>query len=107
MAQQEKNNLLEQVVELLSEEGMSGIGEMLRLLLNAAMVIERERYLGAEAYERSEQRKDYANGFKPKRVKTRVGELALAIPQVREGGFYPSALEKGLRSERALKLGLA
>lgn len=29
------------------------------------------------------------------------------IPQVREGGFYPSSLEKGLRSERALTLALA
>lgn len=107
MALQEKNSLVEQVVELLSEEGLSGIGEMLRLVLNAAMVIEREKYIGAASYERNAERRDYANGFKPKNVKTRVGELALAIPQVRGGGFYPSALEKGLRSERALKLALA
>jgi len=107
VAQQDKNSVVEQVVELLSEEGMSSLGEMLRLLLDAAMVIERERYLGVSAYERSEQRKDYANGYKPKSLKTQVGELALAIPQVRGGGFFPSALEKGLRSERALKLSLA
>jgi transposase-like protein len=71
------------------------------------MVVEREKYLGAATYERNEARRDYANGFKPKSVKTRVGELELAIPQVRGGGFYPSSLEKGLRSERALKLSLA
>jgi len=35
------------------------------------------------------------------------GEITFAIPQVREGGFYPQALEKGLRSERALILALA
>jgi putative transposase len=29
------------------------------------------------------------------------------VPQLREGGFYPQALEKGLRSKRALKLALA
>jgi transposase-like protein len=40
-------------------------------------------------------------------VKTRVGEITLDIPQVREGGFYPQALEKGLRSERALNLAMA
>lgn len=40
-------------------------------------------------------------------MKTRMGELELRIPQVHEGGFYPSSLEKGLRSERALKLALA
>jgi hypothetical protein len=35
------------------------------------------------------------NGYKPKTVKTRIGEITFAIPQVREGGFYPSALKKG------------
>jgi len=40
-------------------------------------------------------------------MRTRVGEITFAIPQVREGGFYPQALEKGLRSERALTLALA
>jgi len=44
---------------------------------------------------------------KPKTVKTRVGEVTFDIPQVREGGFYPSALEKGIRSERALLMTLA
>jgi len=36
-----------------------------------------------------------------------LGEITFDIPQVREGGFYPEALEKGLRSERALRLALA
>lgn len=36
-----------------------------------------------------------------------MGALELAVPQVRDGGFYPSTLDKGLRSERALKLALA
>jgi transposase-like protein len=36
-----------------------------------------------------------------------VGEITFAVPQVREGGFYPSALENGLRSERALTITLA
>src|SRR5262249_25968913 len=40
-------------------------------------------------------------------LRTRVGQITFAVPQVREGGFYPQALEKGLRSERALKVALA
>jgi transposase-like protein len=36
-----------------------------------------------------------------------MGEVTLDIPQVREGGFYPSGLEKGMRSERALLITLA
>ena len=38
---------------------------------------------------------------------TRVGEQTFDVPQVRGGGFYPSALEKGTRTERALNLALA
>ncbi len=63
--------------------------------------------LASQEYERTENRKGHANGFKPKTVKTRMGEITFAVPQVREGGFYPSALEKGLRSERALTITLA
>ena len=53
-----------------------------------------------------QERQGHANGYKPKTVKTRVGNVTFDIPQVREGGFYPEALEKGQRSERALILTL-
>jgi transposase-like protein len=71
------------------------------------MIIESTRYLQADPYERSSFRQDYSNGFKPKQLKTQLGELSLSVPQVRDGGFYPSFLERGIRSERALKLALA
>jgi putative transposase len=38
---------------------------------------------------------------------TRLGKLELRVPQTRDCGFYPSALERGERSERALKLAVA
>ena len=75
--------------------------------MNETMQIEREHYLGAKPYERSYERNRHANGYKPKTVKARVGEVTFDIPQVREGGFYPQALEKGLRSELALLIALA
>ena len=71
------------------------------------MQAERQKYLAVGPYERSDNRQGHANGYKPKTVQTRVGEITFAVPQVREGGFYPDALEKGLRSERALTLTLA
>lgn len=107
MACREKDNGALSAVELIAERGLEGLPEALTALINTAMQLERERHLGVGAYERSEERRGYANGYKPKTVKTRVGELTLAVPQVREGGFYPQALDKGLRSERALKLALA
>ena len=79
----------------------------MELLLNAAMKIEREQFLGAEAHERTEERKGYANGYKPKGLQTRMGALELQVPQVRGLGFYPQSLEKGSRSEKALKVAIA
>lgn len=107
MAQLKENTPIDQVLELLTEQGSDGLAEALRILLNAAMLFERERFLNAAPYERSPERRDYANGFKPKRLRTRVGELDLRIPQVRSSDFYPQSLERGTRSERALKLSLA
>jgi transposase-like protein len=91
----------------LAEKGLEAVPELLRILINQAMQAERAKFLNAGEYERTENRKGHANGYKPKTVRTRVGEITFAIPQVREGGFYPSALEKGLRSERALVIALA
>jgi putative transposase len=95
------------LIEECLANGLDGIPELLRILLNNAMQAEREKHLQAGEYERSENRQGHANGYKPKTIRTRMGELTLAVPQVREGGFYPSVLEKGLRSERALTMTLA
>ena len=76
-------------------------------MIYAAMQAERQQYLRAAPYQHAPDRRGHANGYKPKTVKTRLGEITLDVPQVREGGFYPEALEKGQRSERALTLTLA
>lgn len=99
-------------LELLTDHGFEGMAGCLQALFNEAMRIERSAHLGAGPYERTGERMGYANGFKPKRVKTRLGELDLEIPQVRDLAqgvepFYPKALERGDRAERALKLALA
>lgn len=93
--------------EDLVEKGLEAVPEMMRVLINQAMQVERSKYLQADEYERTEERIGHANGYKPKTVRTRMGEITFSVPQVREGGFYPSALEKGLRSERALTITLA
>lgn len=107
MIYRENCTLPKEYLEQLTEQGLEGLPEMIRVLVNQAMQAERESYLNAKPYERSDERNGHANGFKPKTVRTRVGEVTFDIPQVREGGFYPQALEKGLRSERALTLALA
>jgi putative transposase len=107
MAMQVQNNKLVEAVELVAEKGFQGMLEAMQILMNEAMLIERSRHLQCAPYERSEARQGHANGFKVKHIKTKLGELALDIPQVRSCQFYPSFLEKGLRCEQALKLALA
>jgi putative transposase len=96
-----------ELLEQIAAHGLDHLPELIRVVVNAAMQAERQQYLGAAPYQRTPERQDQANGFKPKTVKTRLGEITFSIPQVRQGDFYPDALEKGLRSERALTLTLA
>ena len=86
---------------------MDYLPELIRTLVNNAMQHERQKHLGAAPSERSPERSGYANGYKPKTVATRMGEITFEVPQVRDSSFYPDALEKGLRSERALRMALA
>jgi Transposase and inactivated derivatives len=95
------------VLEILAECGFDGLAQALEILFNEAMKLERSTVLEAQPYERTERRRGYANGFKPKRLETRVGRLELAVPQTRGVAFYPTALERGARSERALKVAVA
>jgi len=82
-----ENNQFDLVMELLITNGFDGIADAVSILMNTAMQIERSGYLKAEPYE--------------------VMEMDLAVPQTRDCDFYPQSLERGLRSERALKLALA
>jgi putative transposase len=107
MARQSESNVVETVVQLLCESGLSQMAEAVRIMLNEAMRLERSRAIEAEPYQRTELRRGYANGFKPKTVDTRLGAITFEVPQTRNVEFYPSALEKGIRSERALKLAIA
>jgi len=83
MTQHEEPDLLNTVLQLLISKGSVNLAECFRLLLNEAMHQERSSVLRAQPYERCEGRLGHANGF------------------------YPSALERGVRSEQALTLAMA
>jgi putative transposase len=101
-------DVIDTVLQLLLDHNQDALAQGFQLMVNEAMKAERSYALNAAPYERSEERLGYANGFKPKTVATRLGSMTFQVPQVRgDLEFYPSALEKGLRSERALKLAIA
>lgn len=102
-----KSKMIAEILEGLICGGTENFASIIEKLLNELMKIEREKCIGAQPFERSEDRKGYSNGFKDKTLQTRSGPLRLKIPQVRDLEFYPSCLEKGCRSEKALKLAIA
>jgi transposase-like protein len=109
MTRFENDTAFGEVIEVILENGLEGLAEAMSIVINQAMKVERSRVLRASPYERSTARIGYANGYKPKSLNSRVGKLFLSVPQVRGEGveFYPTALDKGIRSERALKVALA
>ena len=95
MAQQREYTVSESLLSKLVVEGLEYLPELVRILVNLAMRLEREAYLQAKPYERTPERRDYANGYKPKTVKTRLGPITFAIPQVRGGDFILRLWRKG------------
>lgn len=94
------------VIELLLQEAFSenaGLKRLLEALLERVMAAEVSEHISASPHERTSSRVGHRNGYKPRRLKTRVGELELSVPQVRGCEPYrPSMFAKWQRSERAL-----
>jgi putative transposase len=113
MTHQDECSAIRDLVDLAIEHGPDAMAAAFATLMNHAMQIEREQVLKAESRQRTADRQGYANGFKPKTLNTRVGQVDLRIPQTRgyrdEHGrpFYPKALDRGVRSERAMILAMA
>jgi putative transposase len=107
MTHRVQTTALDEITELLAEHGFDGLARAVTVLLNEVMKLERSAALGAGPYQRTDDRKGHANGYKPRTIHTRIGPLTVEVPQTRGVEFYPSALEKGIRSERALKLAVA
>ncbi|MDY7009820.1 MAG: transposase [Planctomycetota bacterium] len=81
---------------------------LLEALVNGAMQCEIAEHPGADEHERAPRRRGYRNGVKPRRLRTRVGELDLSVPQVRDcQPYHPSMFAKWQRSERALLVACA
>ena len=107
MTRQTQSTELDSIVQLLADHGFDGLAGAVEILLNEAMKLQRSEALRAGPYERTHERRGHANGFKPKTVNSRLGKLELEVPQTRGVEFYPTVLERGERSERALKLAVA
>ncbi len=76
--------------------------EVVRRVVQELMDAEVSAQIGAERYERTEERVTQRNGYRRRPWDTRVGTLELAIPKLRTGSYFPSWLEPRRRAEQAL-----
>jgi transposase-like protein len=76
--------------------------EAVRVMSAMLMEIEVKQQIGADRYERTEERTTYRNGYRDRDWQTRVGEIPLRIPKLREGSYFPSLLEPRRQAEQAL-----
>jgi putative transposase len=94
---------------LLNEGLQNALRRIAEILMNTAMLLERETHIGATPYQRGVERNAYANGFKNRTFQTGIGALNLSVHQVRgsDSVFSSALLERGSRSDRALKSAIA
>ncbi len=105
MAKQDSAGFLSQIQDSGAQDVML---EMLRLMMQTVLEEGMTRHVGAQCHERTPERRGHRNGYKPRTVKTRMGELALSVPQARGIEPYePFPLAKWQRSERALLVACA
>jgi transposase-like protein len=94
-------------------EGLQGgfgaedfLRELVQRTVQQVLEAEMTSFLGAGTYERNGERRGWRNGYKPRTLKTRVGELELMVPKDRDGEFQTELFERYQRSEKALVLAM-
>ena len=95
-----------QGIEILTgwQGGIGGedfVRQLVERTVQQVLEAEMTSFLGAESYERNGERRGWRNGFKPRTLKTRVGELELMVPKDRDGEFQTELFERYQRSEKA------
>jgi transposase-like protein len=89
---------------LMSEK--NGLATLVEEVLNQILDAQASEQVGAQRYERSEDRVAYRNGYRPRQLYTRIGPLTLRVPQMRDGQFSTEIFSRYQRSEQALVLSL-
>lgn len=86
--------------------GQDGLAKLVESILNQILEAQVSESLGAERYERQEERAGYRNGYRMRQLYTRIGPITLQVPQTRDGSFSTDIFQRYQRSEQALVLAL-
>lgn len=90
---------------LMDQEGF--FATIIQYHLQKAIEIEFDKFIKAERYERTDDRKGYRNGSYERLLNTRVGTIMLHVCRDRDGQFSPNLFGKYQRSEKALVLAIS
>ncbi|HAZ0969380.1 TPA: IS256-like element IS16 family transposase, partial [Enterococcus faecium] len=93
----------EEIQAIINESGANDTAKtLMTIMFNQLMEEQRNQYIQANAYERSEERQSQRNGYYDRSFTTRIGTLELHVPRTRDGKFSPTIFERYQRSEKAL-----
>ena len=97
----------DEILQLLSDNREDVFKKLLTESLNAILKAESTEQLGAERYERSEERTDSRNGSRERKLNTRLGTITLSVPRHRDKPFKTMIFDNYSRSEAALVASMA
>lgn len=106
MARKSNDSELRETWQAAAATGDDGMRALVQRVVQQVLEAEMTSFLGADSYERTGERRGYRNGYKPRLLKTRVGELELMVPKDRDGQFQTELFERYQRSEKALVLAI-
>lgn len=89
------------------QENDDAFRRLLERIVQEMLESDMDETLGAEKSERTANRQGYRSGYYGRTLITRVGKLALRVPQDRQGRFRTEIFERYQRSEKALVGSLA
>lgn len=99
-----KINLDNPLVQSLLTGDISGLEDLVGKILNAALEEKTKELVGADRYERTEDRKAYRNGYRSRWITTRLGRIQIRVPQLRGGEIDMESLKLMPKMERSLVL---
>ena len=102
MAERPRMTAAQLADKLLADEHADVLRESVAWMAAQLMETDVAARIGAELGERTPDRLTHRNGYRPRAWDTRVGQLELAIPKLRQGSYFPSFLEPRRRAEQAL-----
>lgn len=92
----------EEILQLLSENRPDAFKVLLQESLNSILQAESTAQLGAEKYERTDERSDSRNGSRERELHTRIGTIDLTVPRHRNIPFKSLIFDNYSRSEASL-----